>query len=103
MRILHSRSSVSRDNNKVGPLYDFVDFSLSIALTFDECTSQLTRDAFFESDNGEGTQNFALAVFGCARRQQSRTFVRLCRFLTQFCFDFRRVHIAAHSGCVFWK
>ncbi|KAL2714189.1 LOW QUALITY PROTEIN: hypothetical protein V1478_016746 [Vespula squamosa] len=123
MRILHSRSSVLRNNNKVGTLNDFVDFSLSFVLTFDECTSQLTWDAFPESDNEGGTQvecstihifdflcnlfyfyaNFALAAFGCARRQQSRTFVRLCRFLTQFCFDFRRVHIAALTGCIFWK
>ncbi|KAL2718356.1 hypothetical protein V1478_012232 [Vespula squamosa] len=43
--------------------------------------------------------NCALAVLGYARQQQSRTFGRLCRFLAQFCFDFRRVHIAAPTGC----
>ncbi|KAL2718352.1 hypothetical protein V1478_012228 [Vespula squamosa] len=95
--IVHWRSLATRDNNKVGPLDDFVDFWRSFALTFEECTSQLPRDAF------HGNSNCALAVLGYARRQQSRTFGRLCRFLAQFCFDFRRVHIAASTGCVSWK
>ncbi|KAL2713820.1 hypothetical protein V1478_016377 [Vespula squamosa] len=47
----------------------------------------------------EANGNCALAVFGCARRKQSRTFERLCRLLAQFSFDFRRVHIAAPTGC----
>ncbi|KAL2714161.1 hypothetical protein V1478_016718 [Vespula squamosa] len=97
MRIMHSRTLDARDDNKVGPSNDFVDFWHSFAFTFDECTSQLPRDAF------PGNANFALTDFGSARQQQSRTFVRLCRFLAQFCFDFRRVHIAAPTGCVSWK
>ncbi|KAL2718355.1 hypothetical protein V1478_012231 [Vespula squamosa] len=97
IRIVHWRSLATRNDNKVGPLDDFVDFWRSFALTFDECTSQLPRDAF------HGNWNSALVVLGYARRQQSRTFGRLCRFLAQFCFDFRRVHIAASTGCVSWK
>ncbi|KAL2714642.1 hypothetical protein V1478_015827 [Vespula squamosa] len=54
--IVHSRSSDARDDNKVGPSNDFVDFWPSFALTFDECTSQLLRDAFPGSDNEGETQ-----------------------------------------------
>ncbi|KAL2722626.1 hypothetical protein V1478_009489 [Vespula squamosa] len=51
IEIVHSRSSGARDDNKVGPSNDFVDFWHSYALTFDECTSQLSRDAFPGSHN----------------------------------------------------
>ncbi|KAL2715279.1 hypothetical protein V1478_014977 [Vespula squamosa] len=57
--IVHSRSSGARDDNKVGPSNDFVDFWHSFALTFDECTSQLPRDAFPGSDN-EGETQFGI-------------------------------------------
>ncbi|KAL2718349.1 hypothetical protein V1478_012225 [Vespula squamosa] len=53
IRIVHWRSLATRDDNKVGPLDDFVDFWRSFALTFDECTSQLPRDAFHGSNNEE--------------------------------------------------
>ncbi|KAL2715052.1 LOW QUALITY PROTEIN: hypothetical protein V1478_014750 [Vespula squamosa] len=57
--IVHSRSSGARDDNKVGPSNDFVDFWHSFALTFDECTSQLPRDAFPGSDK-EGETQFGI-------------------------------------------
>ncbi|KAL2715281.1 hypothetical protein V1478_014979 [Vespula squamosa] len=66
--IVHSRSSCARDDNKVGPSNDFVDFWHSFALTFDECTSQVPRNAFPGSDN-EGETQFGIvhSRFSCAR------------------------------------
>ncbi|KAL2715458.1 hypothetical protein V1478_015156, partial [Vespula squamosa] len=63
IEIVHSRSSDARDENKVGPSNDFVDFWLSFALTFDECTSQLTRDAFPASDNEGETQDECSIIY----------------------------------------
>ncbi|KAL2718364.1 hypothetical protein V1478_012240 [Vespula squamosa] len=105
--IVHRLFLSTRDDNKVGLLDDFVDFWRSFLLTFEEFTSQLPRDAFHGSHNEVGTQveylNCALAVFDLARRQQSREFGRLCRFLAQFSFDFRRVHIVGPTEYVSWK
>ncbi|KAL2713819.1 protein artichoke [Vespula squamosa] len=56
METVHSRSSDARDENKVDPSSDFVTFWRSFPLTFDECTSQLPRDAFPGSNNEGETQ-----------------------------------------------
>ncbi|KAL2715460.1 hypothetical protein V1478_015158 [Vespula squamosa] len=72
IEIVHSRSSDARDENKVGLSNDFVDFWLSFALTFDECTSQLPRDAFLGSDN-EGETQFGIVHWLCfATRDDTR-------------------------------
>ncbi|KAL2713818.1 hypothetical protein V1478_016375 [Vespula squamosa] len=68
MEIVHSRSSDARDENKVGPSCDFVTFRHSFALTFDECTSQLPRDAFSGSDDeGEAKMEIVHSLFSDAR------------------------------------
>ncbi|KAL2715459.1 hypothetical protein V1478_015157 [Vespula squamosa] len=63
IEIVHSWSSDDRDENKVGPSNDFVDFWLSFALTFDECTSQLPPDAFPASDNEGETQDECSIIY----------------------------------------
>ncbi|KAL2736954.1 LOW QUALITY PROTEIN: hypothetical protein V1478_002333 [Vespula squamosa] len=50
------RPSDARADNKGGPLVDFDDYNFSFSLIFDECTSQLLRDAFPGSDNEGETQ-----------------------------------------------
>ncbi|KAL2734107.1 hypothetical protein V1478_003805 [Vespula squamosa] len=51
--------SDARADNKVGPLTNFDDYNFSFGLTFDECTSQLPRDAIIASRNEEGTQKYS--------------------------------------------
>ncbi|KAL2735041.1 hypothetical protein V1477_013441 [Vespula maculifrons] len=43
------------DDNKIGPLTDFDSYWFSLALNFDECTSQFAQYAFYTSNKEEFT------------------------------------------------
>ncbi|KAL2730829.1 LOW QUALITY PROTEIN: hypothetical protein V1478_005242 [Vespula squamosa] len=67
-------------------------YKCSLALDFDECTSELLRDAFLASRREEGMQvecnwNYAEAL-ARTRRQQSGTFNRLCSYKCSLALDF---------------
>ncbi|KAL2722625.1 hypothetical protein V1478_009488 [Vespula squamosa] len=71
-----SRNALGRTRRQQSRTFDdFEDYKCSFALTSDEYTSELPRDAFPGSDKEEGTQiGISRNALGRTRRQQSRTF-----------------------------